>query len=241
MSKGEVALVTGANKGIGRAIAERLVELGMTVYASARERARGEPVASEIRARFVHLDVTDDATIALAAQRIGEEVGRLDLLVNNAGINLDPAPPSQTSVDSLRRVYETNVFGVVAVTNAMLPLLRRSGAGRVVNLSSELGSLHHQLAQDHPAGAFPNLLAYNSSKTALNAITVAYANELREEGIRVNAVSPGLVATDLNGHRGPLTPEQGARMPVLVATDANDQPTATFRGEDWTEGRTIPW
>src|SRR5918999_6017930 len=149
MSKGEVALVTRANKGIGRAIAERLVELGMTVYASARERARGEPVASEIRARFVHLDVTDDATIAVAAQRIGEEVGRLDLLVNNAGINLDPAPPSQTSVESLRRVYETNVFGVVAVTNAMLPLLRRSGAGRVVNLSSELGSLHHQLAQDH--------------------------------------------------------------------------------------------
>jgi NAD(P)-dependent dehydrogenase (short-subunit alcohol dehydrogenase family) len=240
VSDPDVALVTGASKGIGKAVARQLAGLGMTVYAGARDPARGERAATEVGARFVRLDVTDQESIAAAARLVEEQAGRLDVLVNNAGINPSPAPPSQTSIEVLRRTYETNVFGVVAVTNALLPLLRRSRAARIVNLSSELGSLHHQVAADHPAGDFPNLLAYSTSKTALNAVTVAYANELRAEGIRVNAVSPGLVATDLNGHQGPLTPEQGARIPVLMAS-SDDGPTGTFRGEDWTDGRPIPW
>jgi NAD(P)-dependent dehydrogenase (short-subunit alcohol dehydrogenase family) len=243
-----VALVTGANKGVGRAIADRLGQLGMTVYVGARDRDRGERAAAELRAtgadaRFVQLDVTDGVSIVGAARQIEQEVGHLDVLVNNAGINVRPIhPPSETTVDDLRRTYETNVFGVVGVTNAMLPLLRRSNAARIVNLSSNLGSLHHHMAGDDPLGTLPLLLAYNSSKTALNAITVAYANELRDEGILVNAVSPGYVATDLNDHQGVLTPEQGARLPTLLATLDGNAATGTFRAEDGTpEGRVVPW
>jgi NAD(P)-dependent dehydrogenase (short-subunit alcohol dehydrogenase family) len=244
-----VALVTGASRGVGRAIAGRLAQHGITVYVGARDRERGRSAAADITAgggdaRFVALDVTDEASIAAAAERLDADAGRLDVLVNNAGVSLHPVvAPSETPVDDLRRTYETNVFGVVAVTNAMLPLLRRSSAARIVNLSSELGSLHHATAKDNPwGGAPPLLLAYNSSKTALNAITIMYADELRDAGILVNAVSPGYVATDLNGHSGVLTPEQGARIPVLMATLGDDGPTGTFRGEDGTpDGRITPW
>jgi NAD(P)-dependent dehydrogenase (short-subunit alcohol dehydrogenase family) len=244
-----VALVTGANKGVGCAIASRLAQLGLTVYVGGRDHERGHRAAAEITARggdarFVALDVTDEASIAAAAERIDADTGRLDVLVNNAGISINPGvAPSETPVDDLRRTYETNVFGVVAVTNAMLPLLRRSSAARVVNVSSDLGSLHHATAKDNPwGGAPPLLLAYNSSKTALNAITIMYADELRDAGILVNTVSPGYVATDLNGHRGTLTPDQGARIPVLMATLGDDGPTGTFRAEDGTpNGRIAPW
>jgi NAD(P)-dependent dehydrogenase (short-subunit alcohol dehydrogenase family) len=244
----KIALVTGANKGIGRAIAERLGGLGITVYVGARDPAKGDRAANEIAAagadaRFLHLDVTDQTSAMTAAGTIESDAGRLDILVNDAGINVRPTPkPSETPVDDLRRTYETNVFGVVTVTNAMLPLLRRSPAARIVNLSSDLGSLHHAAANDHPAGEFPLLLAYNSSKSALNAITIAYANELRHNRVLVNAVSPGYVATDLNDFQGVLTPEQGARLPVLMATIEGDGPTATFRVEDGSpEGRILPW
>ena len=243
-----VALVTGANKGVGRGIAERLGDLRMTVYVGARDVERGERAAAEIAAggadaRFVQLDVTDEHLIDRAARRIESECGRLDVLINNAGIVNDPRlAPSATPIEHLRRTYETNVFGVVAVTNAMLPLLRRSNAARIVNLSSDLGSLHHAVAGDHPIGALPPLLAYNTSKTALNAITVAYANELRDAGILVNAVSPGSVATDQNDHQGLLTPKEGARLPVRMATLGADGPTGTYRTEDGTpEGRVVPW
>ena len=245
---GRVALVTGANKGVGRGIAQRLVDLEMTVYVGARDVERGSQAAAEIAAnggdaRFVQLDVTDEQSIDRAARQIESESGRLDVLVNNAGILTDPGlAPSATPIEHLRRTYETNVFGVVAVTNAMLPLLRRSTAARIVNISSDLGSLHHAAAADHPMGAFPPLLAYNSSKTAVNAITVAYANELRDAGILVNAVSPGSVATDQNGHQGLLTPEEGARIPVRMATLEDDGPTGTYRTESGTpEGRAVPW
>jgi NAD(P)-dependent dehydrogenase (short-subunit alcohol dehydrogenase family) len=215
-----VALVTGANKGIGFAIARGLLELGIGVYVGARDPARGENAAailSEARpaARFVHLDVTDSESIAAAADRIDREAGVLDILVNNAGIVMRPVhPPSETSVLEMRETFGTNVFGVVAVTNAMLPLLRRSRAGRIVNVTSDLGSLTK--ASHDPA--FPQLLAYNSSKAALNAVTITYSNELRDQGILVNAVSPGSVATDQNGHRGLLTPDQGAQLPITMAT-----------------------
>jgi NAD(P)-dependent dehydrogenase (short-subunit alcohol dehydrogenase family) len=224
-----VALVTGANKGIGFAIARGLLSQGIVVYLGARDAARGERAAAELAgtgpgARFVHLDVTDPASAAAAADRIDREQGVLDILVNNAGIVVRPVlPPSQTPVPDVRQTYEANVFGVIAVTNVMLPLLRRSQAGRIVNLTSDLGSLAR--ASGDPA--FPQLLAYNSSKAALNAVTVTYANELRGQGILVNAVSPGSVATDQNGHQGVLTPDQGARLPIQMATLPADGPTGT--------------
>lgn len=241
-----VALVTGANKGVGLAIARRLHELGMFVYLGSRDPARGEAAVRAVgsgRARLLPLDVTAEESVRAAARHIDAASGRLDVLVNNAGINVQPArPPSETPVEDVRRTFETNVFGVVAVTNAMLPLLRRSGAGRVVNLSSDLGSLANAAANETQWGAFPLLLAYNASKTALNAVTVAYARELRDTGILVNAVSPGYVATDLNGFAGVLTPEQGARVPVRFATLGADGPTGVFVAEDGTPtGRTVPW
>jgi NAD(P)-dependent dehydrogenase (short-subunit alcohol dehydrogenase family) len=221
-----VALVTGANKGLGFAIARGLLEQGIAVYLGARDTARGDSAAAMLAevgsgARAVRLDVTDPASIAAASDRIDREEGVLDILVNNAGIVGPVHPPSQTSVLDVRSTYETNVFGVVAVTNGMLPLLRRSRAGRIVNLTSDLGSLA-KAAND---SAFPQLLAYNSSKAALNAITVTYANELRDEGILVNAVSPGSVATDQNGHQGVLTPDQGATLPIRMATLPASGPT----------------
>jgi NAD(P)-dependent dehydrogenase (short-subunit alcohol dehydrogenase family) len=247
-TRGRVALVTGANKGLGRAIAQRLAKLGMTAYVGARDVDRGERAAAEIRARgadarFVLLDVTDHESIRGAADLIDAACGRLDVLVNNAGIVVNPGlAPSETPVEDVRRTYETNVFGVVAVTNMMLPLLRNSSAARIVNITSDLGSLHHAIAGDHPVGAYPTLLAYNTSKTALNAVTVTYANELRAAGILVNAVSPGSVATEQNDYQGELTPEQGARIPVLMAILDDDGPTGTFTPEDGTpQGRVVPW
>ena len=227
MTEGRVALVTGANKGIGFAVAHGLLNLGITVYLGARDAARGQRAAAALAdegtgARFVQLDVTDAASIAAAANRIDCEEGVLDILVNNAGIVVDPVRrPSKTTVLEMRQTYETNVFGVVAVTNAMLPLLERSLAGRIVNLTSDLGSLAD--ASSDPS--FPLMLAYNSSKAALNGVTVTYANELRSQGILVNAVSPGSVATDQNGHRGVLTPDQGAELPVWMATLPAGGPT----------------
>ena len=224
-----LALVTGANKGIGLAIAEGLLNLGMTVFLGARDTSRGLASVAPLTARgfdarFVQLDVTDQASVDAAADTIARDAGALDILVNNAGTLVSPIRrPSETSVDEIRTTYETNVFGVVAVTNAMLPLLRRSSAARIVNLTSDLGSLGLASGDEN----FPQLLAYNSSKTALNAITVAYANELRSEGMLVNAVSPGSVATDQNGHAGVLTTEQGARLPIRMATLAAGGPTGT--------------
>jgi NAD(P)-dependent dehydrogenase (short-subunit alcohol dehydrogenase family) len=223
-----VALVTGANKGIGLAVVQGLLEQGVVVYLGARDPARGERAAALAgtgpAARFVQMDVTDPASIATAAARIDREEGVLDILVNNAGIVVRPVhAPSETSVSDMRETYETNVFGVVAVTNTMLPLLRRSRAARIVNLTSDLGSLAN--ASSDPA--FPQLLAYNSSKAALNAVTITYANELRNQKILVNVVSPGSVATDQNGHQGILTPDQGAKLPIRMATLPQDGPTGT--------------
>jgi NAD(P)-dependent dehydrogenase (short-subunit alcohol dehydrogenase family) len=221
-----VALVTGANKGIGFAIARGLLEQGLVVYLGARDAVRGDRAAAALdglgAARFVYLDVTQSASIEAAVERIDHEEGVLDILVNNAGIVGPVHSPSQTTVQDMRETYETNVFGVVAVTNAMLPLLRKSRAGRIVNLTSDLGSL----AKAASDSSFPQLLAYNSSKAALNAVTITFANELRDQGILVNAVSPGSVATDQNGHRGVLTPDQGAKLPIRMATLPADGPTA---------------
>jgi NAD(P)-dependent dehydrogenase (short-subunit alcohol dehydrogenase family) len=228
MQNKPVALVTGANKGIGKEIARQLGAQGLTVLVGARDLRRGEEAAAELKAsgansHAVRLDVTDEASIAEAARRIEEEFGGLDVLVNNAAIAQDSVPPSQLDMATLRRTFETNVFGVVAVTQAMLPMLRKSSAGRIVNLSSGLASLAQN---SDPNWAFDsvNLLAYNSSKTALNAVTVQFAKELRDTPIKVNAADPGYTATDMNGHSGTRTVEQGATAAVRLATLPDDGP-----------------
>jgi NAD(P)-dependent dehydrogenase (short-subunit alcohol dehydrogenase family) len=236
-----VAVVTGGNKGIGREIARQLGREGITVFIGARDEARGREAAEKLRgegidARPLHLDVTDDASVAAAAARVEQETGRLDVLVNNAGIAIDDAPPSRVSIDVLRRTYETNVFGLVRVTQAMLPLLRRSDAGRIVNLSSGLGSL----AQNSDPSwdyASVKLLAYNSSKTAVNAITVQFAYELRDTPIKVNAADPGYVATDMNKNQGVRSVEEGAATPVRLATLPPEGPTGGYFND---EGA-LPW
>jgi NAD(P)-dependent dehydrogenase (short-subunit alcohol dehydrogenase family) len=233
MSETKVALVTGANKGIGYEIARGLGESGVTVLVGARDGQRGAVAAEKLAAEGitavpVELDVTDPVSISDAAARIEREYGKLDVLINNAGILLERGQkPSGVPIELLQRVFETNVYGVVRVTNAMLPLLRLSAAGRIVNLSSGLGSLALTSDPDNPYAQFP-LLAYNSSKSALNSITVSYANELRNTSIKVNAADPGYCATDLNGHAGPRTPAQGAVAAVRLALLPPDGPTAGF-------------
>jgi NAD(P)-dependent dehydrogenase (short-subunit alcohol dehydrogenase family) len=233
----QTALITGANKGLGRETARRLAAAGMTVLAGARDAGRGQAAAAELAAegadvRFLELDVTDANSVKRAAAWIEETFGRLDVLVNNAGISVENrAPVTEVSAEQMRRTYETNVFGVVTVTNTLLPLLRRAKSARIVNVSSMLGSLTMAADPQGPFSAWPGafLLAYNSSKTALNALTVMWASALRADGIKVNSADPGWVATDLNHHSGNSTVEQGAEVIVALATLAADSPTGTFQ------------
>ncbi|REE95517.1 SDR family oxidoreductase [Thermomonospora umbrina] len=242
-----IALITGANKGIGLETARRLGAGGVTVLVGSRSPERGAAAVATLReegadARLVEVDVTDEASVAKAAAWVDDEFGRLDALVNNAGVNPPSAaaPPSGTTPAAVRETYETNVFGVVAVTNAMLPLLRRSPAGRIVNVSSDLGSL--ALMADPDSVYYPyNLLAYNSSKSALNAITVSYAKELADTSIKVNAVTPGYCATDLNAHTGPRSASQGAAEVARLALLDADGPTGGFFMDDPEPGTVVPW
>ncbi|MEQ6903672.1 SDR family oxidoreductase [Nocardioides sp. YIM 152588] len=228
------ALVTGANKGIGYEIAAGLGRLGFRVGVGARDTARREEAVSKLRAEGldvlgVPLDVTDDASVAAAAEQL-DELGGLDVLVNNAGITGGmPQDPSSVGLEVLRTVVDTNVFGVVRVTNAMLPMLRRAPSPRIVNVSSTVGSLALQTAQAETVG--PISAAYSPSKSYLNAITVQYAKELADTDILVNAGCPGYVATDLNGHQGFRTPEQGAAIFLTLATLPDGGPTGTFRDD----------
>ena len=241
MPAARVAVVTGANKGIGLETARQLASRGITVFLGARDEARGRSAAEKLRAdgldaHPLRLDVTDDASVAAAAALVEKNAGRLDILVNNAAVAIDDGPPSRVSLDVLRRTYETNVFGVVRVTQAFLPLLRRSDAGRIVNLSSSLGSL---TLNSDPSGPFASVkyLAYNSSKSAVNAITIQFAGELRETPIKVNAADPGYVATDMNQHQGLRSVEQGAATPVRLATLPPDGPTGGY----FNDAGPIPW
>ncbi len=232
MSK--IALITGANKGIGLETARQLArDHGFTVLIGARDEKRGEEAAKSIgdKAHVVRLDVTDGASVAEAARHIEEQFGGLDVLVNNAGIALDREPPSQLDLDTMRRTFETNVFGAFAVTQAMLPMLRKSAAGRIVNLSSTLGSLA-QNSDPNWEHAEVNLAGYNSSKAALNMVTVTFAKELRDTPIKINSADPGYTATDLNGHQGTRTVEQGATAAVRLATLPDDGPTGGFFDEN---------
>ncbi|KAA9149243.1 SDR family NAD(P)-dependent oxidoreductase [Amycolatopsis acidicola] len=248
MSERKVALVTGANKGIGRGAAAELAALGMTVLVGARDPRRGAAAVAELRGdvHAVTLDVADAATAREAAKWIDERFGRLDVLINNAGISgsgqVNPEDatdqiPSTVELDLVRKVFETNVFGVISVTNAMLPLLRRSAAPRIVNVSSHAASVTLASDPDGPMAALLPSAAYSPSKSALCALTVQYANELRKDGFRVNAVAPGFVDTDANNHTGFLTVAQGAAVLVRLATIGDDGPTGGFFSE---EGP-LPW
>lgn len=245
-----VALVTGANKGIGLQVAKDLAARGFTVLVGARNLKYGEAAAKSIEgdARALQLDVTNHASIAAAAERIRKEFGRFDVLVNNAAIahagkpdasfeeKLAGQQPSIASVAEVRSVFETNVFGVIAVTQAMLPLLREAPAGRIVNVSSEVGSLTRQTDASSPYRGRQSV-AYAPSKTALNAITVAFSKELESTRIKVNAACPGFTATDLNNFRGTRTIQQGAHEPVRLALLDASGPTGTFSNEDGA----LPW
>ncbi|MCW2388998.1 NAD(P)-dependent dehydrogenase (short-subunit alcohol dehydrogenase family) [Sphingobium sp. B11D3B] len=238
---GRVALVTGATRGIGFEIARGLAEHGMRVVIGARDPASGQKAAKALcdrglDAHYVIIDVTDRASVQAAAAVLVDRFKRLDVLVNNAGISLDKhSLPSTADLDEMRRVYETNVFGVVAVIQSMLPLLRQSDRGRIVNMSTGLGSLVLTRGPDGPM-AFSRLLAYNSSKTALNAVTVQFANELAGTPIKINAANPGLCATELSGGKG-QSPVAGAKVALSLALLDADGPTGGLFGE----GGPVPW
>ena len=247
-----VALVTGANQGIGLQIAKDLAVQGFTVLVGSRNFERGVAAAKEVGpdAQTLQLDVTDQASIITAAERVRNEFGRLDVLVQNAAIsNTNKLPgqsveeyakttrPSNVSLDEMRAVWNTNVFGVLAVYQAMLPLLRKTPGARIVNVSSGVGSL---TTNSDPAFPYRSIFGpvYPASKTALNALTVAMAIELEPEGIKVNAVSPGFTKTNLNGYAGTETVEEGAAEAVRVALLGPDSPTGRF-----THAKlgTLPW
>jgi NAD(P)-dependent dehydrogenase (short-subunit alcohol dehydrogenase family) len=246
-----VALVTGANQGVGLQVAKELVANGVTVLAGSRNLERGEAAVKEIGqgAIALQLDVTDRVSIAAAAERIRQEFGRLDVLVNNAAISntrkgnlpiqeyAKISRASNASLDEVRAVWETNVFGVLAVYQAMLPLLRESSDARIVNVSSGVGSL-----ADNANPAFPYRPifgpVYPASKAALNAMTLAMMVELESTGIKVNLVSPAFTRTNLNGYAGTESVEDGSREVVRVALLGPDGPSATFTR--W-ENITIPW
>ncbi|GAA0350360.1 SDR family oxidoreductase [Actinoallomurus spadix] len=243
MSEQTIALVTGANKGIGYEIAAGLGALGWSVGVGARSEEQREAAVVRLRAAGadafgVPLDVTDDASVAAAARLVEERAGRLDVLVNNAGITGGmPQEPTRVDPATARAAVETNVIGVIRVTNAMLPLLRRSASPRIVNMSSSVGSLTRQSDKDDPLKAGPISGAYAPSKTFLNAVTVQYAKELRDTNILINLGCPGYCATDLNGHRGVRTPEQGAAIAIRLATLPDDGPTGGFFEDDGV----VPW
>lgn len=234
------ALVTGANKGIGYEIAAGLARRGFRVGVGARDAGRRDDAVAKLGAEGldvfgVPLDVTDDASVAAAAEQL-EAAGGLDVLVNNAAITGGvPQEPTKVSGAQVLEVVDTNVVGVIRVTNAMLPMLRRSAAPRIVNVSSTVGSLTLQTAQSDAVG--PISAAYSPTKTYLNAVTIQYAKELAGTGILVNAGCPGYVATDLNGFRGVRTPEQGAAIFLELATLPDDGPSGTFRDDEGIQ----PW
>jgi NAD(P)-dependent dehydrogenase (short-subunit alcohol dehydrogenase family) len=237
-----VALVTGANRGIGFEIARQIAEAGMTVLVGARDASRGRSAVARLADRnlaaaFVELDVTSASSVAAAAVAIEEQYGRLDVLVNNAAV-ADPGdgPPDVTTLDTVRRTFDTNFFGALAVTQAMLPLLRRSRAGRIINMASGLGSL--ALNGDKRSPFYQvRLLGYNASKAALNMLTIQLAANLDGEAVTVVSVCPGLTNTELSGHRGDQTPAQGAVLPAQFALMVDGQASGTFVNAD---GQ-LPW
>jgi NAD(P)-dependent dehydrogenase (short-subunit alcohol dehydrogenase family) len=244
MSDKKIALVTGANKGIGFEIARQLAKQGNTVLLGARNEKKGEAATEKLRAenldvRFLKLDVSNPETHESTRKYIEENFGKLDILVNNAGVSLDnQVPASQGTLEQWRGTFETNVFGTIALTQKLLPLIKKSEAGRIVNLSSILGSLKWSSDPASNIGTFAFCgTAYNASKAALNMFTVHLANELKDSPIKVNCCHPGWVKTDMGGENAPLTLEEGARTPVLLAT----LPEEGFTGRYVYLDEELPW
>ena len=242
MTHTKTAVVTGANKGIGFEIARRLAAEGYRVFLGARDRGRGEAAAAKLRAQgldahWLELDVTDDSSAVSAAEALAKETGTLDVLVNNAGIAEGfGISPLEEPIEITKKVYEVNVFGPIRVTQAFMPLLKASKAGRIVMMSSELGSIQSLLDPGNEFYAI-NALGYNSSKSALNAATVSIAKAAEPFGIKVNAADPGYTATEMNGNSGYRTVEQAAEVAVKLATVGEDGPTAGY----FNHNGVLPW
>ena len=237
-----IALVTGANKGIGLEVARQLGKAGHHVLLGARDEARGRAAAKTLQdegidVRFVTIDLSNSASIGAAAADIEANEGRIDILVNNAGVAIQgDGLPGSTDLDVVRRTFETNFFGTVAVTQALLPLVKKSRAGRIVNVSSGLGSIALNADPNWDYAAV-KLIGYNASKAALNMFTVLLAAELKDTGIKVNAVNPGYTATDLNGNSGHQSIEEGAAETVRMAQISDDGLTGGFTSTEGVE----PW
>jgi len=240
----KVALITGAHKGIGLETARQLGKLGMMVLVGSRDLGRGEQAAEVLRgvgvdARAMKLDVTSEADRVAAAEFIRREFGRLDILINNAAVNLDQGAGYETSttpVETLRETFETNVFAVIDLTQRLLPLIRKSAAGRIVNVSSAQGSLAQLAPKGSPIYA-TKTFSYDASKTALNSFTLHLAHELRGTKIKVNSIHPGWVRTDMGGELAPLDLVEGARTSVRLATLGDDGPTGGYFHMDLA----LPW
>ncbi|MET0936111.1 MAG: SDR family oxidoreductase [Luteibacter sp.] len=237
-----ITLVTGANKGIGLEIARQLGKAGHRILLGARDAGRGQDAVKTLQGegvdvRLVALDLSDSASIKAAAKDIEANEGRLDVLVNNAGIAVQgDGLPGSADIDAVRRVFDTNYFGTVEVTQALLPLVKKSASGRIVNVSSGLGSITLNADPDWPY-AQVKLIGYNASKAALNMYTVILAAELKDTKIKVNAADPGYTATDLNGNSGHQTIAEGAAEAIRLALLPEDGPTGGFFNSDGAE----PW
>jgi NAD(P)-dependent dehydrogenase (short-subunit alcohol dehydrogenase family) len=243
MSSKKIALITGANKGIGLETARQLGQQGIAVLVGARDEAKANQAAEELRnagldAHGIVIDVNNADSIQKAAARIERDYGRLDILVNNAGVMLDDQKkkPSEQSLDVWKKTFETNLFGLVATTQALLPLLRKSAGGRIVNLSSILGSIHFHATPGSPVYDM-KLPAYNVSKSAVNAYTVQLAYELKDTTIKVNAAHPGWVKTDMGGEGATMDIPDGARTSVALATIGADGPNGAYMHMS----ETLPW
>ena len=239
----KLALITGGNKGIGLETARQLAKGGVQVIVAARDVTRGETAAQSLvkeglPVEFVQLDVDDAASITRAAAEVERRHGRLDILVNNAGAVHDSfdKPPSGQTIDTWRKTFDTNVFGLVAVTQAFLPLLHKSKAGRIVNVSSRLGSITDQADSKSPYYDF-KVPAYNVSKAAVNAWTVQLAHELKSTPIKVNSIHPGHVKTDMGGANAAMEIVDGAKTSVELALIPDDGPNGGF----FHLGERLPW
>ena len=237
----KIALITGANKGIGLETARQLGRQDITVIIGARDPQKGEAAASSLRdagidARAIPLDVTNQKSIDAAAATVGRDFGRLDILVNNAGVMLEDPAKEMQAVDPWRQTFETNVFGLIATTQAFLPLLRKSDAGRIVNLSSILGSIAYQATPGSPTYGFSRP-AYNVSKATVNAYTVQLAYLLKDTKIKVNAAHPGWVKTEMGGEGANMEIEDGAKTSVALATVGDDGPNGAYLHM----GQPLPW
>ncbi|MGW1530454.1 SDR family NAD(P)-dependent oxidoreductase [Streptomyces sp. NPDC002159] len=231
-----ITLITGGNKGLGRETARRLIKLGHTVYIGSRDMERGREAADELGAELLQLDVTDDASVSAAAEELRRREGRLDVLVNNAGVFEGMVNAEQASADHMRTVFDVNVVGLVRVTHTILPLLQQSASPVIVNVSSGLGSFGVVTDPERPESHFVTPV-YSASKAAVNMLTVQFAKGL--PNVRINAVEPGFSATDLHGlsGHGIQTPEEGAEAIVRLATIGLDGPSGSFTDRI----KSLPW